>query len=75
MRRPSLRLSDLLITDAPPIRVSELAELAGLSKTKIRTDARAGLLSFLWVRCGTKRMAVIVRAEAYRYLLNIGLAA
>ena len=55
-----------------PLRVRVVAALAGISKAKVMTDARAGLVRLLWIRCGTRKMAMIDRDEAARYLQALG---
>lgn len=61
--------------DGAPVRVRDVAALAGFSKKKIMADWRNGEIALSWVRCGTRQMALVARAEAYRYLTAIGVAA
>ena len=64
-RRPTR--ADLEV-DGPPIRLSDLAALAGFSRQKLRAELAAGDLHGSKVRCATRFMVVIDRSEARRYL-------
>lgn len=66
-------MADLRTDAAQPLRVRDVASLAGFSKKKIMADSRVGEVALSWVRCGTRRMALIGRAEALRYLTAIGI--
>lgn len=72
-RRVRLTL-EALRGGGPPVRVRDVANVAGISKTKVMQDGRAGEVVIRWVKCGTRKMGVVERHEAYRYLVHIGIA-
>ena len=63
------RRQDLLSRER--LRLREVAELVGLSKTKVRDDVARGALSVVKVRCGTRWMFLVETAEARRYLSEL----
>lgn len=73
MRR-MIALADLEAI-GPPVRVRDVAALAGFSKAKVMADARAGQLHITWAQCGRRRMALVSRSEAHHYLQRLGIAA
>jgi hypothetical protein len=59
----------------PPVRLKVVADIAGISKAKVRDDAKRGHLTVVQVRCGTRWMALVDRPEALRYLRQLFKAA
>lgn len=62
-----------LLQPGDPVRIVTVARLAhGMSKRKVLRDVQAGYLRVRWYRCGTRKMGKVERAEAYRYLVEMG---
>jgi hypothetical protein len=56
----------------PPIRLSVLAGILGMSKEKLKDDAKRGEFKVIRIRCGSMEYRHVDRAEALRYLDAIG---
>lgn len=68
MRRRPTR--EVLLEDGPPIRLTDLAYIAGFSPDKLLIEAYAGRVTVRWARCGQRRMAMVERREGLRYLAS-----
>jgi len=66
---------DELQQDGPPVKLRDLCSLTGFSKMKFLDDIERGDLDVRRIRTGERRLIVIERAEARRYLLALGFAA
>lgn len=53
------------------LRLKELAELAGVSKSKVREDLKRGEFAAVRVRCGIRWRAEVEPIEARRYLAQL----
>ena len=53
------------------LRLREVAELVGLSKTKVRDDVTRGALTVVKMRCGTRCMFLVEASEARRYMAEL----
>jgi predicted DNA-binding protein YlxM (UPF0122 family) len=52
-------------------RLSEIAKAAGISKTKVREDAKRGVLKTVQMQASTRWYAYVEREEARRYLREL----
>ena len=57
------------------LRLRDVAVIAGLSKGKVRDDAKRGNLRTVKVRAGTRWMFLVEREDARRYLADLFRAA
>ncbi len=57
--------------EGPAVRLTDVAVLSGFSPQKLLADARLGYLQITWAPCGIRRMAMVDRSEAVRYLQQI----
>jgi hypothetical protein len=67
--------ADIESPSGPPLRISHVAILSGFSKAKIMVDVHSGRLPVTWAQCGSRKMALVSRAEAWRYLNAMGILA
>jgi hypothetical protein len=58
--------------DGPPIRLSQLAKILGMSRYKLMNDAERGDLRLVRIKCGQLRYRHVERDEALRYLDAVG---
>jgi hypothetical protein len=54
--------------DGPPVRLPDLAHLAGFSTQKLLKDVESGDLMVKWAKAGQRRRGMVDRAEARRYM-------
>ena len=67
------RTREILAAEGPPITTRELAGLTGMSLTFIRKEIHAKEVQAIEMGRGRKRVFRILRAEARRYLRQLGL--
>ena len=63
---------DELESGGPPIRLSVLAGILGVSRDKLINDAERGEFETLRIKCGRHQYRHVQRDEALRYLERIG---
>jgi excisionase family DNA binding protein len=66
-------LDDLLRPDGPPLTISELARMVGMSATFIRAEINSGYLRAVKVGRGRKRVFRILVCHARAYAEQLGL--
>jgi len=67
------RLSDLSLTEVPPLTTTELARMTGMSPTFIRAEIKTGHLRAVQVGRGRKRVFRIRVCHARAYARQLGL--
>lgn len=71
-REERLTLAFLEQWNVEHVRLSLIAKVAGISKGKVRNDVDRGYLRVdQWMRCGTRKMALVAKDEAVRYLREL----
>ncbi len=67
-KRPTRKELD---QDGPPLRLPDLAHLAGFSTQKLLKDVESGDLAVKWAKAGQRRRAMVDRPEARRYIATL----
>lgn len=70
-RKPPLTLVELC-DDGPLVKLRDLAAISGISKEKIRADARAGIFQTVRLSDQPNANYYVQRHEARRYLARFG---